>query len=161
MIAGVYAAKKLGNGQFNCRLRGRDRLRQDRAVGRRGSYPIQAVGAGFLRIKTSALQHVAKTLELPYCNMAERCAYPFFQPMIVDDGRRPVLPRRGLQLHSPLPPGRARCRSSTRRFGSGTSATTRIGIEEAAGQYIERSRNLLYQIGRPKPQTDAAAAILD
>jgi hypothetical protein len=159
VIAGLYSAKKLGNGQVNCNFA--DGI-ENVKIGPWATdpYPIQAVGAGFLRIKTSALKHVAKTLELPYCNMAERRAYPFFQPMIVEmDGVPCYLGEDYSFIH--------RCRLAGLRPVVDTTfrlwhvGDYAYGIEEAAGQYIERSRNLLYQIGRPKPQTDAAPPSLD
>ena len=64
VIAGVYAAKKLGNGQLNCHFEdGIDEVKIGPWADR--LYPVRAVGAGFLRIKVSALRHIAKTLELP------------------------------------------------------------------------------------------------
>ncbi len=152
VIAGLYAAKKLGNGQVNCNFEdGIDSVK----IGPWADepYPIQAVGAGFLRIKTSALKHVAKTLNLPYCNMAERRAYPFFQPMIVEmDGVPCYLGEDYSFIH--------RCRLAGLRPVVDTSfrlwhiGDYAFGIEEAGGQYIERSRNLLYQIGRQKLGND-------
>jgi hypothetical protein len=147
VIAGVYAAKKLGNGQVNCNFA--DGI-TDVKIGPWATepYPILAVGAGFLRIKTSALKHVAKTLDLPYCNMAERRAYPFFQPMIVEmDGAPCYLGEDYSFIH--------RCRLAGLRPVVDTTfrlwhiGDYAYGIEEAAGHYLERSRNLLYQIGRP------------
>ena len=66
IIAGVYAAKKLGNGQFNCHFEDEiDEIEIGPWADR--LYPVKAVGAGFLRIKVSALKHIVKELQLPYC----------------------------------------------------------------------------------------------
>ena len=99
VIAGVYAAKKLGNGQLNVDFEdGIDEIRIGPWAD--GLYPVKAVGAGFLRIKISALKQIARTLELPYCRMAERFAWPFFQPMVVYDDGEPSVLRRGLLASS-------------------------------------------------------------
>ena len=69
VIAGVYAAKKLGNGQLNVHFEeGVDQVR----IGPWATepYPVQKVGAGFLRIKTDVLRQMVKDLKLPYCRMA-------------------------------------------------------------------------------------------
>ena len=144
VIAGVYAAKKLGNGQLNCHF---EEDVENVKIGPWADqlYPVRAVGAGFLRIKTSALKHIARTLELPWCNMAERRAYPFFQPMIDRGRRRPVLLRRRLRFIR-------RCRQAGLRPVVDTSfrlwhmGDYAYGVEEATGEYIQRSRNILYQI---------------
>src|SRR4029077_19462480 len=66
VIAGAYAAKKLGNGQLNVDFEdGIESVRfGDWAP---NPYPVRSVGAGFLRIKTAALKHIAKELKLPWC----------------------------------------------------------------------------------------------
>ena len=144
IVAGVYAAKKLGNGRINCHFEeGIDDVRIGPWADR--LYPIRAVGAGFLRIKVSALRHIAKTLELPWCNMAERNAYPFFQPMvdIVDGvpcyfGEDYAFIRRARQAGlTPV------VDTSFRLWHVGDYA---YGVEEAAGEYLPRSKNLLYKI---------------
>ena len=144
VVAGVYAAKKLGNGRINCHFEeGTDEVRIGPWADR--LYPIRAVGAGFLRIKVSALRHIAKTLDLPWCNMAERNAYPFFQPMvdIVEGvpcyfGEDYAFIRRCRQAG--LTP---KVDTSFRLWHVGDYA---YGIEEAAGEYLPRSRNLLYKL---------------
>ena len=55
VIAGAYAAKKLGNGQLNVDFEdGVESVRFGDWAPQ--PYPVRAVGAGFLRIKTAALQ---------------------------------------------------------------------------------------------------------
>jgi hypothetical protein len=158
VIAGLYAAKKLGNGQVNCNFE--DGVKNVK-IGpwTDGPYPVQSIGAGFLRITTDALRYVAKTLELPFCNMAERRAYPFFQPMIVEMGGEPCYLGEDYSFIW-------RCRqaglvpkvdTSFRLYHIGDYC---YGIEEAGGQYVARSRNLLYQVGRTA-FADTAAPSLD
>jgi hypothetical protein len=158
VIAGVYSAKKLGNGQVNCNFA--EELKQVKmGPWAEGTlYPIQAVGAGFLRIKISALKHIAKTLKLPYCNMAERRAYPFFQPMIADvDGVPCYFGEDYSFIRRCIEAGlRPVVDTTFRLWHIGDYA---YGIEEAAGQYIERSRNLIYEIGRPGCSVTDPAAI--
>jgi hypothetical protein len=147
VIAGIYAAKRLGRGQLNCNFEdGIDEIRIGPWADR--LYPIKAVGAGFLRIKTAALKQVARVLELPWCNMASRRAYPFFQPMIVEmDSDHCYLGEDYSFIH--------RCRLAGLRPVVDTSfrlwhlGAYTYGIEEAAGEYLARRRNLLYQISRP------------
>ena len=124
VIAGVYAAKKLGNGRINCHFEeGIDEVRSGRGPtalsdpSRRGRVPPdQGLGPPAYR----------KTLELPWCNMAERqltrsssrwsmssTASRVTSAKIMpsfDDAARPVSSRK-----------------SIRRSGSGTSAITRTG----------------------------------
>ena len=117
-----------------------------------------AVGAGFLRIKVSALRHIAKALELPWCNMAERHAYPYFQPMvdIVEDapcyfGEDYALIRRCRQA------GLVRkVDTSFRLWHVGDYA---YGIEEAAGKMCRGSRNLLYKIDEGRGEDVPAPAL--
>jgi len=147
VIAGIYAAKKLGNGQLNVDVaEGIDEIK----IGEWCDtlYPIKSVGAGFLRIKISALKRIAKTLALPYCRMAERFGYPFFQPTIVEmDGKPAYLTEdyafcwraRQAGLVPKIDP-------SFRLWHIGDYA---FGCEEAAGDYIKRSKNLLHQLVRP------------
>ena len=97
-----------------------------------------------------------KTLNLPYCRTAERYAYPFFQPMIVEmDGGPAYLGEDYAFIY--------RCRQaglvpkidpSFRLWHLGDYA---FGCEEAAGDYIKRSKNLLHTLVRNKP--DPAAAV--
>jgi hypothetical protein len=155
VIAGAYAAKKLGNGQLNADFEdGVTSVRFGDWADR--LYPVKAVGAGFLRIKTAALKQIARTLELPWCRMAERFAWPFFQPMILrqDDGNF-YLGEDYSFIH--------RCRqaglvpkvdTSFRVYHIGDYA---YGLEEAAGQYLERGRNIDYQIRRSVPRSAAEA----
>jgi hypothetical protein len=155
VVAGIYAAKKLGNGQLNVDVAdGVDAIKIGQWCNE--LYPIKAVGAGFLRIKTSALKHVARELKLPWCRMAERFAYPFFQPMVVEmDGLQAYLGEDYAFIY--------RCRQagltpkidpSFRLWHIGDYA---YGCEEAAGDYIKRSKNLLHHLTRSRP--DPAAAV--
>ncbi len=144
VIAGVYAAKKLGKGQLNCHFEeGVENVKIGPWADR--LYPVRAVGAGFLRIKTSALKQVARALKLPWCNMADRRAYPFFQPMInVIDGDPCYFGEDYSFIRRCLQAGlRPVVDTSFRLWHLGDYA---FGIEEATGEYIERSRNILYQI---------------
>jgi hypothetical protein len=153
VVAGIYAAKKLGNGQLNVDMAdGIDAIKIGEWCNE--LYPIKAVGAGFLRIKISALKHIAKELKLPFCRMAERYAYPFFQPMVVDmDGLPAYLGEDYSFIY--------RCRQaglvpkidpSFRLWHIGDYA---YGCEEAAGDYIKRSKNLHHQLTRSKPDPNA------
>ena len=147
----AYAAKKLGNGQLNVDFEdGLDSVRfGDWAP---NPYPVRSVGAGFLRIKTAALKHIAKELKLPWCRIAERFAWPFFQPMVIEqDGGNFYLGEDYSFIH--------RCRmagltpkvdTSFRLYHIGDYA---YGLEEAAGQYLERSRNIDYRIKRAAPRS--------
>ena len=155
VIAGAYAAKKLGNGQLNVNFEeGVDSVRfGDWAP---APYPVQAVGAGFLRIKTAALKHIARELKLPWCRTAERFAYPFFQPMVIEnEGGHFYLGEDYSFIH--------RCRlaglvpkvdTSFRLYHIGDYA---YGLEEAAGEYLKRSRNIDYRIKRSEPRSAAEA----
>jgi hypothetical protein len=156
VIAGAYAAKKLGNGQLNCVFEeGVESVRFGDWAGQ--PYPIRAVGAGFLRIKTAALKHIAKTLGLPWCRMAERFAFPFFQPMIVeaDDGHAYLGEDYSFIRRCRLAGLTPKVDTSFRLYHVGDYA---YGIEEAAGQYLQRSRNIDYQIRLSEPR-DAAEAV--
>lgn len=161
VIAGAYAAKKLGNGQLNVDFEdGVDSVRFGEWAAK--PYSVRAVGAGFLRIKISALKHIAKTLSLPYCRMAERFAYPFFQPMIIQESGKPFYLGEDYSFIR-------RCRdagltpkvdTSFRLYHLGDYA---YGLEEAGGQYLERARNVDYRIKRSEPQCadDAVPLALD
>jgi hypothetical protein len=144
VIAGAYAAKRLGNGQLNCVFE-KDVTSVRFGPWAEAPYPIRAVGAGFLRIKISALKQIARVLELPYCSMAERFAWPFFRPEVLhlEDGWY-YLGEDYAFIH--------RCRmagitpkvdTSFRLWHIGDYA---YGLEEAGGQYLERGRNIDYRI---------------
>jgi hypothetical protein len=155
VIAGVYAAKKLGNGQLNVHFEdGIETVRVGEWADR--PYPVKKVGAGFLRIKTAVLRQMAQQLELPYCRMADRYGWPFFQPMVVqEDGEARYLCEdyafcwRLRQIGiTPM------VDTSFRIYHIGDYA---FGVEEASGVFIERSRNIEYQI-RPAAPRDPAEA---
>src|SRR5262245_24431479 len=153
VIAGAYAAKKLGNGQLNA-------VFEDGVTSVRfgdwatAPYPVQAVGAGFLRIKTAALKHIAKVLELPWCRMADRFSWPCFQPQVVEakDGLA-YLGEDYCFIHGCrlawLPP---KVDTSFRLYHIGDYA---YGLEEAAGEYLRRSRNIDYRIRNSEPRSAA------
>jgi hypothetical protein len=155
VIAGAYAAKKLGNGQLNVDFEdGVESVRfGDWAP---APYPVRAVGAGFLRIKTAALKHIARELKLPWCRIAERFAWPFFQPMVIDTPEGACYLGEDYSfIH--------RCRlagltpkvdTSFRLYHIGDYA---YGLEEAAGEYLQRSRNIDYRIKRSAPRSAAEA----
>lgn len=156
VIAGAYAAKKLGNGQLNACFE--DESQPIRfGPWATAPYPVKKVGAGMLRIKTAVLRQMVTDLELPYCRMAERFAWPFFQPVVVDeDGEKRYF---GEDYSFCW-----RCRqmgitpmvdTSFRVYHIGDYA---YGVEEASGVYIERSRNIEYHV-RKAPPRDPAEAI--
>jgi hypothetical protein len=149
VIAGAYAAKKLGNGQLNVRFD------DDVKVVRFGPwaerpYPVLGVGAGFLRIKCDALRYMVKELELPYCRMAERWAWPFFLPLVVvENGEKRYLGEDYAFCY--------RCRqvgivpkvdTSFRVYHIGDYA---FGLEEAGGEYIQRAKNVDYRVRDSAP----------
>ena len=84
VVAGVYAAKKLGNGQLNADF-GPD-VRSIK-MGEWAAEPVPCfkVGAGFLRIKVDFLRRMRDELKLPLCRVAHTHAWPFFQPAIVQE----------------------------------------------------------------------------
>jgi hypothetical protein len=155
VIGGIYAAKKLGNGQMNVDFA--DSVKEVR-IGEWADrlYPCKKLAAGFLRIKVSALKHIARSLELPYCRTAERFAWPFFQPVIVqEDGETRYLGEDyafSWRCHqagiTPM------ADTSFRLYHLGDYT---YGAEEACGQYIQRSRNVEYHYTRPGPGDPAQA----
>jgi hypothetical protein len=147
VIAGAYAAKKLGNGQLNADFGpGVDAIRMGEWADR--PLPVRKVGAGMLRIKVDFLVRMRDELKLPYCRMAHTWGWPFFMPAIVqEDGETRYLAEdyafcwRCHQLNvAPL------VDTSFRLYHIGDYA---YGWEEGAGEYIPRSRNLEYQIRNP------------
>ena len=144
VIAGLYAAKVLGRGRINaCFPDGTKQVKfGDWAT---EPVPLKRVGAGFLRIKVAVLKTLTERLELPYCRMADGFAWPFFQPLIYDEGGTPVY----------LTEDYAFCHrcglagipivgdAQDRLYHLGDYA---FGLEEASGQYIERQRNLFYDL---------------
>ena len=104
-----------------------------------------------LRIKTWVLKEMVKLLELPYCRMAERFAWPFFQPTVVEeDGEKRYLGEdysfcwRCHQIGiKPM------VDTSFRLYHIGDYA---YGIEEASGpQYLDRGRNIEYHVRAGTP----------
>ena len=122
VIAGGYAAKKLGNGQLNVALRRRHRLGPDRRLGRpavsgqesRGRVPADQDG------RPEADGQAARAAVLPDGRPVRLAVLPA-------DGRRRKTARPGTSAKTtPSATGCGRsgsCRRSTRRFGSTTSAT--------------------------------------
>ncbi len=144
VIAGAYAAKKLGNGQLNADFGpGVESIRMGEWASE--PVPVRKVGAGFLRIKVDFLRRMRDELKLPFCRMAHTFGWPFFMPVIVEeDGETRYLAEdyafcwRCHQLGvSPL------VDASFRLYHIGDYA---YGWEEGAGEYIPRSRNLKYEI---------------
>jgi hypothetical protein len=88
--------------------------------------------------------------------MAERFAYPFFQPTVIEaEGGHAYLGEDYSFIH--------RCRlagltpkvdTSFRLYHIGDYA---YGLEEAAGQYLQRGRNIDYRIKRSAPRSAAEA----
>jgi hypothetical protein len=149
VVAGLYAAKVLGNGQINCRF---SAIEEKVKFGQWADklYPLEAVGAGFLRIKTAVLEQMVVELELPLVRMGGVLAYPFFQPVIVEEeGELRYLGEDYAFCW--------RCR----RIGIQPMADTSIrlghlggypyGWEEAGGAYIPRFKNLECDFQSPRP----------
>jgi hypothetical protein len=155
VVAGIYAAKVVGKGQLNACFP------PELKTIKLGSWateltPIRRIGAGFLRIKTAALRLMIERLDLKLCRMSHTRGYPFFQPMIVDgDGEGDSEPFYLTEDYAFC----HRCElagiptyadTSFRLYHVGEYA---FGWEEAAGEYIPRSRNLEYDIFTHKPVT--------
>jgi len=144
VIAGAYAAKKLGNGQLNADF-GPGVAAVKMGDWAKEPTPVRKVGTGFMRIKTTLLVKMRDELRLPYCRMAHTYAWPFFQPVIVqEDGETRYLAEdyafcwRCHQIGvTPL------VDTSFRLYHLGDYA---YGWEEAAGDYIPRGRNIEYQV---------------
>jgi hypothetical protein len=153
VVAGLYAAKLLGRGQLNAKFP--PEVKQVR-LGEWADelYPVEAIGAGFLRIRTDFLQRMAAELKLPWCRMGDRLGWPFFQPVIVEEeGETRYLTEDYAFCY--------RCR----QMGVSPMADTSFrlyhlgdytyGWEEAAGEFIPRSRNLECPIeARPATASD-------
>jgi hypothetical protein len=99
---------------------------------------------------------MVKELELPYCRMAERFAWPFFQPMVVtEDGEKRYLGEdysfcwRCHQIG--VTP---KVDTSFRLYHIGDYA---YGVEEASGQFLERGRNIEYHVSQGPPRAPAEA----
>jgi hypothetical protein len=153
VVAGVYASKVIGRGQINARfgaVEGKVRFGEwaDRL------YPLEAVGAGFLRIKTDVLRQMIQKLELPVCRMAGRYGWPFFLPVVVEEeGEVRYLGEDYSFIW--------RCR----QIGIVPLADTSIrlmhmgsypyGWEEAGGAYVGRHRNLECDFRSPHPTAPA------
>jgi hypothetical protein len=156
VIAGAYAAKKLGNGQLNIDFGpGVAEVR----IGTWATEPVavRSVGAGFLRIKVAVLRALAKRLALPYCRMGgDRYGWPFFMPLVVrEDGEDRYLCEDYAFCYRLRQIGiTPKVDTSFRVYHLGDYA---YGIEEAAGHYLERSKNVLYQV-RPQPPPDRKRA---
>ena len=149
VIGGIYPAKRLGNGQMNCDWAdGTDKVR----IGPWATEPyrMRKLAGGFLRIKISALKQIVKRLELPYCRTAERFAWPFFQPVIIqEDGETRYLGEDYAFSWRCLQAGiTPYADTSFRLYHLGSYP---YGAEEACGQYIERSRNVEYHPTRLGP----------
>ncbi len=147
VIAGAYAAKKLGNGQLNADFGpGVESIRMGEWAAE--PTPCYKVGAGFLRVKVAFLRRMRDELKLPLCRVAHTHAWPFFQPAIVEEeGETRYLGEdysfcwRCRQVGvAPL------VDTSFRLYHIGDYA---FGWEESAGEFIPRNRNLDYQIARP------------
>ncbi len=122
VIAGLYAAKVLGRGRINaCFPDGTKRVRfGDWAT---EPVPLKRVGAGFLRIKVAVLEQLVERLEggtpvylTEDYAFCHRCGLAGI-PIVGD--------------------------ASERLYHLGDYA---FGLEEASGQYIQRQRNLFYDL---------------
>jgi len=146
VIAGAYAAKKLGNGQLNADF-GPGVASIKLGDWAQEPTPVRKVGTRFMRIKTDLLVKMRDELNLPYCRMAHAHGWPFFMPVIVqEDGETRYLAEDYAfcwRLHqigvTPL------VDTSFRLYHLGDYA---FGWEEAAGEYIPRGRNIEYRIKR-------------
>jgi len=82
VVAGVYSQKRFGTMNFD--VRGIEEI----VFGDQGpmeGYPINHVGAGFLRIKCSLLMQMVNQLDLPLCDFNDQRIYPFFQPFCIKE----------------------------------------------------------------------------
>jgi hypothetical protein len=99
---------------------------------------------------------MVRQLELPYCRMADRYGWPFFQPMIVqEDGETRYLCEDyafcwRLRQIGVVP----KVDTSFRIYHIGDYA---YGVEEASGVYVTRSRNVEYHIRAGTPRDPAEA----
>jgi hypothetical protein len=154
VVAGVYASKVIGKGQVNARFGPTDGKVRFGEWG--GLYPVEAVGAGFLRIKTEVLRRMIQELELPVCRMAGRFGWPFFLPVVVEEeGETRYL---GEDYAFTW-----RCR----QIGITPMADTTIRLahmgsypfmwEEAGGDQVARYRNLECDFKTPRPAPAPAA----
>ena len=143
IIAGVYAAKKLGNGRLNCHFEeGITEVKIGPWADR--LYPIRAVGAGFLRIKVSALRRLR---DRSICHGA---TWPIAGPIRSFSrwsNRVEGIPCYFGEDYAFIRRARAagitpKVDTSFRLWHIGDYA---YGIEEAAGEYLPRSRNMIYQ----------------
>ncbi len=151
VIAGTYAAKKLGNGQLNVDFA--DGTEKVKAGEWGGIEPVKSIGAGFLRVKCWVLDKLIRDLDLPLCRMADKWAYPFFMPLVHrDDGTGEMMYKTEDYAFC------YRCRQcgitpkadmSLRLFHLGDYA---YGFEEAMGLYIPRQKNLEIDVRRSVPE---------
>ena len=140
IVAGVYAAKKLGNGQINVHFpEGTGKIKLGSWADQ--LYRVNSVGAGFLRIRMSVFRLMIERLKLPRCRIAHSYGWPFFQPVIVEEeGETRYLAEdyafcwRCRQVGVPI-----LADTSFRLYHIGEYA---YGWEEAGGQYIVRERDL-------------------
>jgi len=86
VIAGVYVAKSVGaTGRFNTDwLSYAEPIMCGKHVGR--VYPVRKTAAGFMRIKVDFLKRMIRESQLPYCRMGAGFGWPFFGPLLVDEG---------------------------------------------------------------------------
>ena len=140
VVAGVYAAKKMGNGRLNVHV--------DPAIGKihlgpeaPGLYRARKVGAGFLRIKCSVLARMIAHFQMPLVRMAEDYGWGFFQPFVLEeDGELRYFAedysfcKRLELMNVPL-----MIDTSFRLYHYGGYA---YGWEEARGYYIARERDV-------------------
>jgi hypothetical protein len=144
VVAGVYAAKLLGRGQLNAHF-GPGSRRIKLGPWADGLYPVQRMGGGFLRIKVDFLKRMIRELKLPYCRSGGTFAWPFFMPVVIEEeGESRYLTEdyafswRCEQMGEPI-----LADTSIRLYHIGDYT---YGWEEAAGQYVERNRNMLYEV---------------
>lgn len=140
VVAGCYAAKKLGKGKLNCVFEpGLGKVKFGPWATE--LYPARCYGAGFMRIKMSALAQIKDRLGLEYCRIADTHGWPFFLPAVTTEDSE-------LRYLGEDYAFCWRCREAGIQPMVDTSfrvwhvGSYRFGLEEAMGYYIQRQRNL-------------------
>lgn len=148
VIAGAYAAKALGKGKINADfVPGTKTVEFGEHV--MEPYPIRTVGAGFLRIKISALRTMIDALELPYVRMGNTYGWPFFMPLVAEqDGELRYLTEDYAFCFRCHQAGIVpKLDTSFRLYHLGDYG---YGIEEGTGTYILRQKTLTVDLTAPE-----------
>jgi hypothetical protein len=153
IIAGLYARKQLGQGSAFTFLPPPEIESIKYGEWCDELYPVYGVGAGFMRIKVSALGAIAHRLELPFCRLGDEYGWPFFMPLVVEQDCE-------LRYQTEDYAFCQRAREagivpkvdpSIRLYHIGDYP---YGAEEASGDYVPRYRNLKCNINRLRPAVD-------